>query len=139
MNRMTAWMLFAGLAITSVGCTASGTALTRGQSPEHGCPTGECQHGGGMAMHDAGMMPGGMMHGGMMHGGMPQGMMCPDGCWHGPYNGMGGMGPGQYQGHTIHYTHEMPKNLRYPNPNVPPTVVQYPYYTVKGPSDFFMK
>jgi len=27
--------------------------------------------------------------------------------------------------------------LRYPDPNQPPAVMQYPYYTVKGPTDFF--
>lgn len=30
-----------------------------------------------------------------------------------------------------------PQNLSYPAPNQPGAVVQYPYYTLKGPSDFF--
>ena len=34
-------------------------------------------------------------------------------------------------------TYKVPKNLAYPPPNAPPAVVQYPYYTVKGPDCFF--
>jgi hypothetical protein len=37
--------------------------------------------------------------------------------------------------HTWDYT--PPTDLRYPDPNQPPAVMQYPYYTVKGPTDFF--
>jgi hypothetical protein len=42
---------------------------------------------------------------------------------------------------THHHTWEYnaPKGLTYPDQNQPPATVQYPYYTVKGPSDFFMK
>jgi hypothetical protein len=30
-------------------------------------------------------------------------------------------------------------DYQYPAPNQPPAFVQYPYYTHKGPSDFFMQ
>jgi hypothetical protein len=42
---------------------------------------------------------------------------------------------------THHHTWEYnaPKGLTYPDQNQPPATVQYPYYTIKGPSDFFMK
>ncbi|MDA0284433.1 MAG: hypothetical protein O3B13_07435 [Planctomycetota bacterium] len=42
---------------------------------------------------------------------------------------------------THHHTWEYnaPQGLTYPNPTQPPAAVQYPYYTVKGPTDFFMK
>ncbi|MHC4878251.1 MAG: hypothetical protein ACYTGL_17500 [Planctomycetota bacterium] len=42
---------------------------------------------------------------------------------------------------THHHTWEYhaPQDLVYPAANQPPAVQQYPYYTVKGPSDFFMK
>lgn len=159
MNRLAAWMLLAGTAITSVGCSTGASTHVRGQGPEHACPTGDCQMGHGS--HMEAMPYGHMQHGQMQHGPMMQGSMMHDwsgggyadasGCWHGPMAGAygpgmmgGGMNGGmagnpEPMGHTINYTTSMPKNLRYPNPNVPPTVVQYPYYTTKGPSDFFMK
>jgi hypothetical protein len=42
---------------------------------------------------------------------------------------------------THHHTwqYNAPKGLTYPDQNQPPATVQYPYYTIKGPSDFFMK
>ena len=42
---------------------------------------------------------------------------------------------------THHHTwdYKAPQNLSYPDPNQPPGIVQYPYYTVKGPTDFFFK
>lgn len=54
-------------------------------------------------------------------------------------HGQGGLGfgwcPKQY--HSFDYV--IPKNLVYPPANQPAAVVQYPYYTLKGPDDFFMK
>jgi len=48
-------------------------------------------------------------------------------------------------GQTWHPTHrhwfvyKQPHDLVYPPANTPTAIVQYPYYNVKGPSDFFMK
>jgi len=36
------------------------------------------------------------------------------------------------------YRYRAPKNLRYPPANQPAGVVVYPYYTLKGPDDFFL-
>lgn len=44
---------------------------------------------------------------------------------------------GQYHYHT--YRYKTPSCPVYPAPNQPGGVVTYPYYTHKGPSDFFMK
>lgn len=44
--------------------------------------------------------------------------------------------------HPTHYhtfTYNPPQNLVYPQQNQPAAVVQYPYYTHKGPDDFFLK
>ena len=41
--------------------------------------------------------------------------------------------------HHHTYDYKQPKNLSYPAQNQPAGVVVYPYYTCKGPSDFFMK
>ena len=35
--------------------------------------------------------------------------------------------------------YRQPSNLSYPPSQVPAAVTQYPYYTLKGPSDFFLK
>ena len=44
---------------------------------------------------------------------------------------------GQYNYHT--YSYKTPKDLCYPQQNQPGGAVTYPYYTHKGPSDFFWK
>lgn len=41
--------------------------------------------------------------------------------------------------HHHTYSYKQPQNLSYPAQNQPAGVVVYPYYTCKGPSDFFMK
>ena len=41
--------------------------------------------------------------------------------------------------HRHWFTYDQPTDLRYPAANSPAPIVQYPYYTVKGPSDFFLK
>ncbi len=42
--------------------------------------------------------------------------------------------------HNYHtYSYKWPKNLVYPPPVLPAGMVQYPYYTLRGPTDFFMK
>ena len=54
-------------------------------------------------------------------------------CWdHGGFRHAG-----QYHYHT--YRYKQPQGLVYPAPNQPAGAVTYPYYTHKGPSDFFMK
>ncbi len=45
--------------------------------------------------------------------------------------------PGYVRGPNYRYLE--PNNLSYPNQNVAPALVQYPYYTVKGPDCFFHK
>lgn len=44
-----------------------------------------------------------------------------------------------YPNHHFTYAYMRPKNLLYPPPEVPGGAVVYPYYTHKGPSDFFRK
>ena len=47
--------------------------------------------------------------------------------------------PGHRPTHRHWSVYEQPKNLVYPPTQVPGSVVQYPYYTLKGPDDFFLK
>ena len=49
----------------------------------------------------------------------------------------GGCGSGQCVRHYHSYRVEQPKNLVYPQPNAVGGATVYPYYTHKGPSDFF--
>lgn len=62
---------------------------------------------------------------------------CPNGCQHGfgrnclYCNGM----PKHYQT----YQYDWPENMVYPTQGVPAGMVQYPYYTLRGPTDFFMQ
>lgn len=63
------------------------------------------------------------------------GMSCPPGgCQH---CGCGCDHPCPKHYHT--YAYKWPKNLVYPPPVLPAGMVQYPYYTLRGPTDFFMK
>ncbi len=39
--------------------------------------------------------------------------------------------------HYHSFTYDFPNDLTYPAPNAPGGAIVYPYYTVKGPSDFF--
>jgi len=41
--------------------------------------------------------------------------------------------------HTHWYRYKEPQGLVYPPANQPAALVQYPYFTVRGPTDFFMK
>jgi hypothetical protein len=41
--------------------------------------------------------------------------------------------------HHHSYQYKWPENLVYPDPHTPAGMVQWPYYTLRGPSDFFMK
>ena len=44
--------------------------------------------------------------------------------------------------HPVHrnsYTYNTPKNLMYPDASSSAGIVQYPYYTFRGPTDYFME
>ena len=53
-------------------------------------------------------------------------------------NGVGA-GHGHHPTHYNWFSYEQPRNLVYPPANQPAAVIQYPYYTVKGPDDFFLQ
>lgn len=144
------------LVMITVGCSQN-MGTVRGQAP------GQFQQGG---PHQQGQFQQGQFqqgrhqqasHGGMRMAGPKPGVQYYDGPAHdpnqfGPANcptgPQGNACPVRPQQHgsnvwrpTHHHTWEYnaPKGLTYPDQNQPPATVQYPYYTVKGPSDFFMK
>ena len=94
-------------------------------APGGSCPNGFCNHGqtwgGGAAAYQSGPVYSG-------------GVMAGNG--HCPPNGGFGYGWAPIHKHT--YQYKYPNNLRYPQQNGY-GMVQYPYYTVRGPSDFFLK
>ncbi|HVJ86454.1 MAG TPA: hypothetical protein VM452_12470 [Caulifigura sp.] len=68
----------------------------------------------------------------------PQGGNCPPG--YGCPTGQCGNGEVACQPHHGYsYSYKVPNDLVYPPANVPGGAVVYPYYTHKGPSDFFRK
>ena len=62
---------------------------------------------------------------------------CPSGqCQSGQCNGSCMNLPFQPVHRNFH-TYDVPGNLRYPNQQLGPATYQYPYYTTRGPTDFF--
>jgi hypothetical protein len=53
----------------------------------------------------------------------------------------GGQQPqGAFRGSHYHtFEYRAPEGMTYPPANQPPAIVQYPYYTLRGPTDFFQK
>lgn len=65
---------------------------------------------------------------------------CPqEGCPHCGHGHGGHGGPGGCPQHYQTYRYNWPQNMVYPPSEVPAGMVQYPYYTLRGPTDFFMK
>jgi hypothetical protein len=71
---------------------------------------------------------------------------CDNGCppgGHGhcrsPHIVGGGFGGHGFPHHRQTYSYDWPQNPVYPPPVLPAGFVQYPYYTLRGPTDFFMK
>ncbi len=134
-NHAVAVLLSGAIGILVTGCVSS-TPTMRAQSP-HGTP-------------------GSWSDGPMMNDGCP---MCQSsmgmgtGDCQGCRPGRGGSGPhrcgpnGQGSGlnlpfHPVHrnfHTYHAPENNMYPPENAAPAQVQYPYYTFRGPTDFFME
>ena len=132
MSAKTAWGIgLCLLAPLCVGCTST-PGVVRGQSPAV-TPVRDTM--AQMAAHhdprcDYRRDPNYMVHGGPPIGpGNPAG---PDQC--------DDRRPNEWQPtHNLWYQYNQPRNLVYPQDNTPAAVVQYPYYTCKGPDDFFLK
>ncbi|MEZ6130764.1 MAG: hypothetical protein R3C59_18930 [Planctomycetaceae bacterium] len=130
-------LLFSGaIGITLSGC-ASSMPTMRGQSPGEYYGGMDGGHGGvdhECAMCDSGFVDAGMRMGGMV---MDQQAGCCQSC--------SGQGCGQCLNlpfHPVHrnfHTYQVPRGLSYPEQNTPAATYQYPYYTFRGPTDFFMK
>lgn len=147
MHRILVWSLAACGVITACGCGSTGSVV-RGQSPAalqqasfgYNGPVHETLHehfnGTDISYYnvDSSSMGGACPPGGCPSGGCPSGACPPGHCGGCQGNGQAACG-GPRHGYSFAY--EYPNDLSYPPPNVPGGAVIYPYYTHKGPSDFF--
>lgn len=116
-------LLSGAIGLTLTGCSTNSTIL-RGQSPQatpvsvdggagtHSCPM--CEANGAISGHGTPYAP--------------HGAACAPGC--------------NLPLHPVHrnfQTYSTPPGLMYPQDETPAATVQYPYYTLRGPTDFFME
>lgn len=109
-----------------VGCQTN-HSIVRGQTPPQAPACGPM-----------GSNPGPMYYNGPAAAGP---MNCPP-CHNHPHGAQCPVcAPDNFWTPTHHHTYDyrQPKDLVYPPQNQPAAAVVYPYYTLKGPSDFFMK
>ncbi len=142
-----------GVALTACGCGSTGM-VTRGQDARTPA-TGQFQSPAG-AVHDqySGQHnsyhtdDSGMISQNSAGSCPPQGNYCPPqgfggACPHGVQGGCRGCNtgcgraPDWYPKHHKTYAYSVPNDLSYPEQNAVGGAIKYPYYTHKGPSDFF--
>lgn len=113
----------ASLVLVVISGCASGTALTRAQSPDQlrTAPRGR-------AIQQVGYTENDQYYQDLQMDPAAQGYNCSPG-------GFGHDFCAPPQSHRFEYV--VPQGLNYPPPNAQPGIVQYPYYTVKGPDCFF--
>lgn len=117
------------LMLSLAGCTSPLTQLIRGQSPNgacdpaQGCPSGSIVYGDGCQQ----IQVEGGGHWWSRNHRCGTGWQ-PTGPFHNEY---------ESQHHTHHWDYIPPYGLTYPPDGQPAAVVFYPYYTLKGPDDFF--
>lgn len=149
-----------GLAITACGCGTTGL-VTRGQDP-HAAAPGQFQTQatptGMIRDHISGTQTtyytDGNGVGERIRRASCQNQSCPPGggscppsygyggsCPHGFHGGCPSCGLGRapdwYPKHHFSYSYSVPNDLTYPQQNAVGGAIVYPYYTHRGPSDFF--
>ena len=121
-------LLSGAIGFSLVGCAGSSPVM-RAQSPQASFASFSGGHGHGHGSH-AGCP---MCDSGFAATGQP---MCGPNC--GPQCDRGCNLPF----HPVHrnfHTYSAPQGLMYPSNDTPAATYQYPYYTLRGPTDFFMK
>ena len=128
-TRISMLLLSGAIGMCLVGCSATSPTM-RAQSPHGSCDSGHGGGGHGGVGHECPMCDSGYASAGTP-------MACQNGtCGHNPAECL------NLPFHPVHrnfHTYDVPDNLCYPDTSVPPAMVQYPYYTFRGPTDFFMK
>lgn len=110
-GRISFVLLSGAIGLCLSGCAASSPTM-RAQSPSF--DSGYCE---------SGYCPTGVSG---QYSGCPQ--HCDGHCLNVPFHPV----------HRNFHTYDVPKNLSYPE-QLAPAVYQYPYYTTRGPTDFFMQ
>lgn len=133
MHRVTVALLLSGaIGLLSTGCAASaGVSATR-QPAAAPAQSGlavrsvsmaacdDCQGGGSAGSHG---------HAANCQMCQHTGQNCPDGTCNLPFVPV----------HRTFQNYSVPQDLSYPPDNLPPAQYQYPYYTLRGPTDFFQQ
>ena len=139
-SRALTLLLSGAIGLLAVGC-ASATPTVRGQNPDAGYGAW-----GGPTQHDHGQCQNGMCNSGPsvygQAGNCPPGAACQGQggmCNHGMCQGGAGCNVPFHPVHRNFHTYDAPQGLMYPPENAAPAQVQYPYYTLRGPTDFFME
>lgn len=132
MYRYTMAVLLSGaIGIIVSGCSST-TPVMRGQSPQASWSAGPVM-GDGCPMCQSSIGPGGQVMHAQNCDSCPPSQRCHNGHCNGNCN---------LPFHPVHrnfHTYSVPGGLSYPPENAAPAVYQYPYYTLRGPTDFFMK
>lgn len=124
------------VASLGVGCS-TGPQSVRGQSPE------AAAFGRPASVQRAGSVPP-QQYAPVSHvpgaGRRPAAGLSPHGfAGGGRFHGATGTGRNWSPTHSHWFDYERPRNLVYPPANQPAGVVAYPYYTLRGPTDFFLE
>jgi hypothetical protein len=132
MKRGTVTLLLSGaIGILVTGCSSTAPVM-RGQSPQGSWSPGPVMSDGcPMCQSTAGP------NGQMIHA--PYCDSCPPSQRCGLGHGNGNCNLPFNPVHRNFHTYSAPQGLMYPPENSAPALVQYPYYTLRGPTDFFMK
>jgi len=143
-NRTTTLMLSGAIGLFLCGCAATSPTM-RGQSPgDYGNCHGSCDSGHECPMCDSGFTSAGMEMD-KVRGRDRRDMKKADRQMRRDCRGCNGVGCDQCLNlpfHPVHrnfQTFSAPQGLSYPQQDTPPATYQYPYYTFRGPTDFFMK
>ncbi len=138
--RTTMILLSGAIGLTLTGCSATSPTM-RAQSPNASFASYGSPMEGGWDSCDAGGMSCDCQS-----GACPPGAMCPPGAGACPTGSCrGGKCHGQCLNlpfHPVHrnfHSYQVPRGLSYPQDDAPPASYQYPYYTTRGPTDFFME
>ncbi|MCA9041797.1 MAG: hypothetical protein KDA65_15695 [Planctomycetaceae bacterium] len=142
-------MALLGLAMIGTGC-ATNQSVIRAQSPAannqgvqqvgFAYMAAQMDHSTDVSLYRQTSSQQGYYGGGYVEGSCPtcpQDGMYGEACQQGGCDGMLIRSP-WHPTHHHTFSYEQPNNLRYPS-NQPGSLIRYPYYTLKGPDDFFLK
>ena len=128
MHRCTMAVLLSGaIGLFVTGCSST-TPVMRGQSPHEMASNGAVMADGCPMCQSSTGPNGQMIHAPNCDSCPPSQRGCKAGC--------------NLPFHPVHrnfHTYQVPANLSRPPENSAPAMYQYPYYTLRGPTDFFME